>query len=122
MSGSKFLGWLAILIFSCTAAWAGPAFTDIQDEQGIARISLGEIELIALEDSPAVMGIGLFSGPLTPEEIESLLPEGYAPASVNVFVVIAAEQTILIDSGNGQNGNPAGKLLKQLSHAGIAAG
>jgi len=58
-------------------------------------------EIIAIDDQPREMDASLFSGKLTEEEKLAYMPNGKAPASVNVFLVKTGGKTYLIDAGFG---------------------
>jgi len=61
----------------------------------------GGIEVLSIEDEAREMDISLFSGILTEEQKQAYMPNGKAPASVNVFVVTSAGKNYLIDAGFG---------------------
>ena len=113
---------LVLLLMLTVSAGAEPLKLGNSAGEGVIGVEVGGLEIIAIEDSPATMDIELFKGPLTREQREAALPEGFAAASVNVFVVKAPGQTILFDAGYG-NGTVAGlngQMLPRLETAGIS--
>jgi glyoxylase-like metal-dependent hydrolase (beta-lactamase superfamily II) len=61
----------------------------------------GGIEVTAIDDQPREMDASLFSGKLTEAQKLSYMPNGKAPASVNVFLVKTGGKTYMIDAGFG---------------------
>ena len=59
------------------------------------------IEITSIADQATEMDISLFSGVLTEEQKRVYMPEGKAPASVNVFLVKTAGKTYMLDAGFG---------------------
>jgi len=61
------------------------------------------IEVLVVDDAPGrEMDIELFDGgPMTREERLAFMPNGKAPAAVNIFVLKAGDKTYLIDAGFG---------------------
>ena len=112
---------LAALLMSAavSAAQAGQLTLGEELAEKVVSVKAGSLEILAIEDSPGRMDIDLFKGPLGSKEKEAILPDGYAPASVNVLVVKAQGQIILIDSGYGSEGHMRGRMLESLSDAGI---
>jgi glyoxylase-like metal-dependent hydrolase (beta-lactamase superfamily II) len=53
-----------------------------------------------------------------PAVLKNLMPDGKAPASVNVFLIKAGKKNILVDTGNGTGGARKGSLLALLKKAG----
>lgn len=58
-------------------------------------------EVVSIEDVSREMDISLFSGKLTEEQKLAYMPNGKAPASVNVFLVKTGGKTYMIDAGFG---------------------
>ncbi|MDR2489514.1 MAG: MBL fold metallo-hydrolase [Desulfovibrio sp.] len=81
---------------------------------------IGAITVTALLDRHINMDIGLFSGPATPEERQKYMPEGKAPASINVFLIQAEGKNILVDTGSGTVFPGSSQLDRCLSQLGLA--
>ena len=97
---------LFVALFAGTILAVGAA------EEGIAHFQLGDMELIALQDTAASMKNSIFRG-AEEEELLRLAPTGESPASVNVFLLKREEKSILVDTGNGgSRGSMADKLQK----------
>jgi glyoxylase-like metal-dependent hydrolase (beta-lactamase superfamily II) len=61
-----------------------------------------DIAVSAVADvSGNTMGVELFDGPLTKEQRLEFMPDGKAPAAVNVYLVKTAGKTYLMDTGYG---------------------
>jgi len=105
------LSCIAALIF-CLAS--GPALAAGADK----TISLNDITVLSFEDASSTMGKQLF--PEITDKGLALLPEGGAPAAVNVFLVKTAGKLVLIDSGWGKDGRVRGQLPEKLAAEGIS--
>jgi glyoxylase-like metal-dependent hydrolase (beta-lactamase superfamily II) len=72
-------------------------------ETGKLTAPKGGVEILVVDDVPGrEMDIELFDGgPMTREERLKYMPDGKAPAAVNVFVLKSGDKTYLIDAGFG---------------------
>ena len=71
-------------------------------------------KIVAIDDSPGrTMNAGRFTS-ADPEAVKKYMPEGSAPASVTTFILFAGEDTILFDTGNGNE-----LWVKKLTEAGV---
>jgi glyoxylase-like metal-dependent hydrolase (beta-lactamase superfamily II) len=59
------------------------------------------IEIISIDDQPREMDASLFGGKLTEAQKLAYMPNGKAPASVNIFLVKIGAKTYMIDAGFG---------------------
>jgi glyoxylase-like metal-dependent hydrolase (beta-lactamase superfamily II) len=59
------------------------------------------IEIISIDDQPREMDASLFGGKLTEAQKLAYMPNGKAPASVNIFLVKIGDKTYMIDAGFG---------------------
>ena len=91
------------------------------------KLKLGDIEIIAIQDSPMNMPLNLFKGPLTEKQRNSYAQEtapakdsGTVLASDNVFVIKTPNQTILVDSGLGDLAEPESFFISRLKQAGLS--
>lgn len=91
------------------------------ESEFVSTLKLGEMEVVAIQDTPGEMDISLFKGPLSEKEKEAYMPGGKAPASVNVFVIKAGDKNILVDAGLGTRENPKSFMLERLPLAGVSA-
>ena len=58
-------------------------------------------KIVHIDDSPGrAMDAGLFPT-ASPEAVKKYMPNGNAPASVSTFILFAGEDTIMFDTGNG---------------------
>lgn len=96
---------------------------------GFRRLTLGDIEVIALNDGISRRALGeefVKNAPLA--EVRALLASHGLPTDTidvpyNPFVVIAGGRRMLMDAGLGEfGGASAGKLLANLRAAGLQAG
>ncbi len=104
---------------------AGPAPAGPQ-VAGFYRFKIGALEAIALSDG--TLALDKIQPTLAPEapaaELKQTLSDALAPTDsatleINVLCVRIGAETILIDAGWGQGGPAGGKLLANLSAAGI---
>lgn len=77
----------------------------------------GYTHLYAFQDAAQQMPTELFLG-TDDELLAKLLPNGYADASVNTFLLCCEERNILFDAGLGPRAN--GKLMHNLDSIGMA--
>lgn len=99
--------------------WAADLKLEETGEEQVRRLNLGEMEILAVEDTAGSMDVGLFSGPLNQTERLAFMPGGSAPSSVNVFVIRSEGKTILVDTGWGQDGKTRGNMLRRLAALGV---
>lgn len=81
---------------------------------------VGAISVTVLQDRANEMDISLFSGPATPEERQTYMPGGKAPASVNTFLIRAGDKNILVDAGFGTIIPGAPQLERNLAAVGLS--
>lgn len=109
---------------------ATPAIAKLQFEQKpgemLGKVQVGDIEIIAIQDSAMDMPLNLFKGPLSDEKRNSYAQNATAEpdsktvlASDNVFVIKTADQTILVDSGLGDLAEPESFFSTRLAQAGL---
>ncbi|MCL2690023.1 MAG: MBL fold metallo-hydrolase [Chitinispirillia bacterium] len=91
-----------VALLSLLALNACNTKTSESDKQAAAATKIS-IEVLVVDDVPGrEMDIDLFDGgPMTKEERLAFMPNGKAPAAVNVFVLKSGDQTYLIDAGFG---------------------
>lgn len=92
---------------------------------GVFRQKIGSIEITALSDGFAPIGIEAFSN-IDPAEAKRILEAAgqktIAPTAINAFVVNTGAKTYLVDTGIGSNkafGNTLGRMRANLAAAGI---
>ncbi len=110
---------LAVCLLACPAARAMDDTLKFTADKKAASLNVGDIEVVAIEDSEISMEQGLFSGPLPDGERSAYFPGKSVAASVNVFLVKTGGKTILIDSGWGPDGPVQGKTLARLAALGV---
>ena len=76
----------------------------------------GDMELIAIQDTPSMMRAERFPG-ISKEEFYKLAGGQQAPSSVNVFVLKYHDKLVLLDTGNG---GKIGAMLDKLGQDGIS--
>ena len=96
-------------------------------ENGVRRIPLGDVELLAVHDGiarrPLAEGF-VRNASITQVKaalVEAELPTDYLDVSFTAFVLVTKTRRILMDAGNGEFGAPTtGRLLANLARAGIS--
>ena len=121
---------LSILCLMLLASSPALAKLKLEQKPGemIGKLKLGDIEIIAIQDSPMDMPLNLFKGPLSEEQRNSYAQNspaagdksGTVLASDNVFVIKTPDQTILVDSGLGDLANPESFFTSRLKQAGLS--
>lgn len=94
----KLISFLAIISLIMLACSKKAEVVQVQDNKMILDCGT---EIISIEDISTEMAISLFSGVLTEEQKMTYMPEGKAPASVNIFLVKIGDKTYMIDAGFG---------------------
>jgi glyoxylase-like metal-dependent hydrolase (beta-lactamase superfamily II) len=97
----------------------------IESGKGFARFALGDVTVVALRDGYIDMPTSRLRqdedrtfGSSLPQQVE--LVDGKLRLSVNAFLVIDADQHILIDTGTANTWEPSmGFLLEALKEAGV---
>jgi glyoxylase-like metal-dependent hydrolase (beta-lactamase superfamily II) len=110
-----------VLVFLSAAAlclFQGSAHS-AEKGSGLYSMKLGDLRITVLEDGSGEMNSSLFRN-ADPAVLKKLMPDGKAPASVNVFLIKTGKKNILVDAGNGTGGARKGNLLALLKKAGIA--
>jgi glyoxylase-like metal-dependent hydrolase (beta-lactamase superfamily II) len=94
---------------------------------GFARLRIGDVEILAINDGVARRPLAegfVRDVPLAQVQAaltEAGLPTTHVDISFTAFVAIMGERRILMDAGNGQFGAPTtGRLLANLQAAGIS--
>lgn len=77
--------------------------------------SFGNFEVFPIEDSSSQMKHSLFYG-ITDAEINTIVPDGKLPSSINMFLVKTGKRNILVDTGLGNND----KLVNSLKERGLS--
>jgi len=90
-----FLALISIAMLACSKAKV------VQIEGNKMILDCGT-EITSIEDVPTEMVASLFSGVLTEEQKLAYMPEGKAPASVNIFLVKIGGKVYMIDAGYGK--------------------
>jgi len=71
-------------------------------------------KVVSIDESPGrTMSAGTFAS-ADPESVKKYMPDGSAPASVSSFVLFAGEDTVLIDTGTGNE-----TWIKKLTDLGV---
>jgi len=95
----KFLCFLALASIALFACKEKTTAVQIQGNKMILDCGT---EITAIEDVNTEMNASLFSGVLTEEQKLAYMPDGKAPASVNIFLVKIGGKTYMIDAGYGK--------------------
>ncbi len=87
---------------------------------GSYQFRLGNFRLTAISDGVLQPPAALFAGNVAPEQLKTLLQEGFQPETLtvdcNVLLVETGRNKVLIDSGSGSLAAPtAGKLIENLA-------
>ena len=122
------LGWGSALVGPAWAQNAPELGTPELPENGVRRIPMGDIELLAVNDGvvrrPLTAGF-VRNAPL--EEVQSALeaadlPTTHLDISFTTFMMVSKDRRVLMDTGNGEFGAATtGRLLSNLQRAGIGA-
>jgi glyoxylase-like metal-dependent hydrolase (beta-lactamase superfamily II) len=122
------LGSLGSLGFAPVWAQNAPDLgTPPPPNPGFARLRIGDVEIVAINDGlarrPLAEGF-VRDVPLSQVQAalaEAGLPTTHVDISFTAFVALLGERRVLMDTGNGQFGAPTtGRLLANLQAAGIA--
>jgi len=89
------------LILASVAMLACSKKAEVVQIEGNKMILDCGTEIIAIEDASSEMAVSLFSGVLTEEQKLVYMPDGKAPASVNIFLVKTKGKTYMLDAGFG---------------------
>ena len=107
---------LCAVIAAAALALALPAFSG--SPSVTARMNVGSVEIISLNDASIDMSATLFKNG-EPKVIGELMPSGKASASVSAYVIRSGSRCVLVDAGIGTDGPMKGKLQQALASAGI---
>ena len=113
---------LAITLLASTLTQAAAPFAGTQ-APGYYRMKLGDFEITVLNDGTSLLPAGSFLTNVGAAEIQQALARSFlkdpVPTSDNGFLVNTGSKLVLIDTGNGERGDPKiGKLLANLKASG----
>jgi glyoxylase-like metal-dependent hydrolase (beta-lactamase superfamily II) len=118
---------IARSLIAAVAISAGgvPVFADTRAAQGIHKLTLGELDITILSDGILTIATRLLNRDMAEDDIEAaigsaLSAPGQVQYGVNIVLVRAGAELLLVDAGGGSTFVPTtGKLDARLKAAGI---
>ena len=117
---------LPVMLLAATPALAGQLKLEQKQGEMFSKLSLGKVELLAIQDVAMDMPLSKFKGPLSDEQRNAYAQKETnppsVPASVNVFIIKVNGQIIMVDSGLGDLAEPESFFVSRLEQAGLTPG
>ncbi|MCL2893892.1 MBL fold metallo-hydrolase [Brenneria tiliae] len=123
MNQMKSFALLLLAFISVPVIATAQPVAQIKTQAGFYRLLLGQFEITALADGTNAMPVDKLLARTSAEQINSLLAQQSLAApvdtSINAYLINTGKNLILVDSGNGKQGNPSvGKVVNNLKAAG----
>ena len=107
------------MVFMAALALSG-APAEALAVDGVGRISIGDLEILAIDDAKGQAGKGLIPDLAQHPEYEAIFERGPLEGVTRTYFFKDGDRAILVDSGWGQGGKNPGKTLEILRAEGVA--